>query len=237
MAFLNSFSRNSLVLGSALCMLAACGHHKALSTTQAKEACSNNAFLKKYQCSLDKIEQAAETYDPDAEYALGYMYYYGIDTKQDVEAAKLWMKRAAAQGQPQAIQALQLLQKNQYQTEGQIAVNNNATNVAPAVVKNVPAKAQVNLKSLNGYSIQLAASPNLNRIKQFVITNQLRGKAGYYKTCMHQQAWYILIYGQYSSISTAVQVVHQLPSALQTQHPWVKSYKTIQTQIAQGKTC
>lgn len=72
-------------------------------------ACQRNAFLQKYDCSLDQIETAAQQGDPDAQYALGYMYFYGIGTVRDVDAAKLWIRRAAAQGQPLALKATHIL--------------------------------------------------------------------------------------------------------------------------------
>jgi len=81
-------------------------------------ACSNNAFLQKYNCSLSKIESAAERGDPDAQYALGYMYFYGIGTVRDSNAAKLWIRRAAAQGQPLAIKAMHMLNSNTYPDMG-----------------------------------------------------------------------------------------------------------------------
>ena len=41
-------------------------------------ACATNVYLKRYGCSAERVQQAAEQGDPDAQYALGYMYYYGI---------------------------------------------------------------------------------------------------------------------------------------------------------------
>ena len=71
--------------------------------------CSENAFLQKYQCSFHRVEQAARAGDPDAQYALGYLYYYGIGTTQDRQTGLTWIKRAAAQGQPVAQDALKRL--------------------------------------------------------------------------------------------------------------------------------
>ena len=45
----------------------------ASQSFQGTKACSKNIFLQKYNCSLSKIEAAAERGDPDAQYALGYM--------------------------------------------------------------------------------------------------------------------------------------------------------------------
>jgi septal ring-binding cell division protein DamX len=71
--------------------------------------CEKNSFLRKYNCSLSAIERAASKGDPDAQYALGYMYFYGVGTIRDTESATLWIDRAAAQGQPLAKQAQSLM--------------------------------------------------------------------------------------------------------------------------------
>src|ERR1700738_4737354 len=56
--------------------------------------------------SFDQIKAAAENGDADAQYALGYMFYYGKGgaLKDNLEAKK-WISKAAAQKQPQAMKA------------------------------------------------------------------------------------------------------------------------------------
>ena len=56
-----------------------------------------------------RVEQAARSGDPDAQYALGYLYYYGIGTTQDRQAGLVWIRKAAAQGQSVAQEALRTL--------------------------------------------------------------------------------------------------------------------------------
>ena len=79
--------------------------------------CKKNVFLRRYKCSLSAIERSASRGDPDAQYALGYMYFYGVGTVRDTEAATLWIDRAAAQGQPLAKRARSLMSetRNSYQ--------------------------------------------------------------------------------------------------------------------------
>ncbi|MDF3054233.1 MAG: hypothetical protein K0Q74_140 [Gammaproteobacteria bacterium] len=61
--------------------------------------------------SPEQLRQAAEAGDPDAQYALGYMYYYGSNgVSQDTRQAMNWIKRASVQGQKQATKALALMQ-------------------------------------------------------------------------------------------------------------------------------
>lgn len=96
-------------------ILSGCSKESASNTSQSfqgTKACSSNIFLQKYNCSLSRIEAAAERGDPDAQYALGYMYFYGIGTVRDPKAAQLWIHRAASQGQPLAIKAGHILNKN-----------------------------------------------------------------------------------------------------------------------------
>lgn len=45
----------------------------------------------------------------NAEYAVGYMYYYGYGVVQDTEVGHIWVKRAADQQYPPAQHALALI--------------------------------------------------------------------------------------------------------------------------------
>jgi DamX protein len=65
-----------------------------------------------YNLSISQIKEAAQAGDPDAQYALGYSYYYGKGLPQDMETATFWIRKAASQGQPQAVKALVLLGKS-----------------------------------------------------------------------------------------------------------------------------
>ena len=84
------------------------------------QVCVHNAFLRKYDCSLQQIQTAAMQGDPDAEYALAYIYYYGLGTSKDQTTALTWMNKAAAQGQPLAIKAMQLIHRAQLPGMGKV---------------------------------------------------------------------------------------------------------------------
>lgn len=47
--------------------------------------------------------------NPDAEYAVGYMYYYGFGVARDADAGEIWMQRAASQGNEPAQKALAMV--------------------------------------------------------------------------------------------------------------------------------
>lgn len=63
----------------------------------------------RYVMTLKQIKTAALKGDADAQYALGFMYYYGKKVDRDMSLAKKWIGRAAAQGQQRAITAMKLL--------------------------------------------------------------------------------------------------------------------------------
>lgn len=86
-------------------------------------ACNNNMYLQKYDCSITRIQQSAADGNPDAQYALGYMYYYGIGTPKDLSAASLWIQRSATQGQPLALQANHLLTVKSYPEAGDATID------------------------------------------------------------------------------------------------------------------
>ncbi len=100
--------------------LSGCQHmnHAQSTTRVTQRLCQQNAFLHKYDCSLARIERAAVAGDPDAQYALGYMYFYGVATVQDRETAMLWIDRSASQGQALALRARHMLRDNNMYVPG-----------------------------------------------------------------------------------------------------------------------
>jgi DamX protein len=87
------------------CLLAACTPNTHQQMVEAQQ----NYLSQHYKVSFGQVQSAARMGDPDAQYALGYMFYYGKGTPQDTKLGTYWIRRAAAQGQPQAQQALAVL--------------------------------------------------------------------------------------------------------------------------------
>jgi DamX protein len=300
---MNKLLFRTLLLTAASIVLVMTGCSKQGQSTsqsfQGTTACSNNIFLQKYNCSLSKIESAAERGDPDAQYALGYMYFYGIGTVRDPKAGQLWIRRAAAQGQPLAIKATNMINRNQNigmgggvrqgsargmenSTSNSGSSDNNSrpsakntqsedgaatggpvpqykpTNI-DAASKQTPSKpltdylpaykkdssappanssgspmsqAETQLLQAKGaYTLQLMASVDLNAVKSFLDQNQLHHKAKYFQADYHGNTWYVLLYGNYASLSQARMALHQLPPAVKALHPWVKSVQVVKQEI------
>lgn len=68
-----------------------------------------NFRAENYRHAFIKLKPEADKGQPDAEYAVAYMYYYGLGVTENRKQAWLWMNRAARAGQVQAITAIKLL--------------------------------------------------------------------------------------------------------------------------------
>ena len=82
------------------------------SQARALTAKGKQAYEQKnYQAAFQDAYAAATKGNPDAEYALGYLYYNGLGIKRDQSKALHWFKKAAKLNQSSAINALQIKNK------------------------------------------------------------------------------------------------------------------------------
>jgi TPR repeat protein len=63
-----------------------------------------------YKRALHQLLPLACDGNPEAQYGVGYMYYYGLGVAQDTDVGYFWIKRSASKGYPPAIRALELIQ-------------------------------------------------------------------------------------------------------------------------------
>jgi TPR repeat protein len=75
--------------------------------------------LEEYRKAFVRLKPEAERGQPDAQYAVGYMYYYGRGVVEDRKKAWFWINAAANLGQPDAKKAVHILDKN-LQRKGQM---------------------------------------------------------------------------------------------------------------------
>ncbi len=64
-----------------------------------------------YRSAFVRLMPEAEKGNPDAQYAIGYMYYYGEGVVEDRKKARQWIIKAAEAGQKDAITAAKLLRE------------------------------------------------------------------------------------------------------------------------------
>ena len=234
-------------------MLSACAHSQSVS--EAHTSCADNPYLQKFDCSLSAVQQAAMQGDADAQYALGFMYYNGIDTTADKSAAMIWIHKAAVAGQPLALQAQRELDKDSIPGTGQAVMAKKSNKVMPKkhFVARKLAKTQLHNKISNllsqqqqkynnyaatklvghntsGYVLQLMASPNLADVTAMQHTYGLSNSYVYTKQ-QGGKLWNVLVYGPFDSHASATQAASKLPAALRKLAPWPVRLSAVKQQL------
>lgn len=65
--------------------------------------------IQNYRQAFIRLMPAAKAGNADAQYAIGYMYYYGQGVIEDRKKAWYWINCAAKAGQADAMQAVKIL--------------------------------------------------------------------------------------------------------------------------------
>lgn len=104
MRFLSHFKKFSMVV--MLCCLAAC----SMNSLNLREGI-HSFKQQNYRSAFVRLMPEAEKGNCDAQYAVGYMYYYGEGVVEDKKKAAKWINRAAVSGQKDAIIAAKLLRE------------------------------------------------------------------------------------------------------------------------------
>lgn len=81
------------------CMNGSLSYHEGIKSFQVQD----------YRRAFIRLLPEAKKGHPDAQYAVGYMYYYGEGVVEDRKKAKYWICLAAKAGQPDAVEALKIL--------------------------------------------------------------------------------------------------------------------------------
>ena len=67
--------------------------------------------VQNYRHAFIRLMPEAEKGQPDAQYAIGYMYYYGQGVVEDRKKAWYWINCAAHAGQADALAAVNILKR------------------------------------------------------------------------------------------------------------------------------
>lgn len=94
-----------LSAGLVLLGLSACATTNALNLREGIKSFKEQ----NYRTAFVRLMPEAEKGNPDAQYAIGYMYYYGEGVVEDRKKAAIWINKAAKAGQTDAMTAAKLL--------------------------------------------------------------------------------------------------------------------------------
>lgn len=246
------FAIGGLILLTSL--LSACAKDTAtVASNDIGTACEGNIYLEKFHCSIEEVQQAALAGNADAQYALGYMYYYGVGTVRDQQTATLWIQRSASAGQPLALKAQKMMAKTPATASSQAASNTTPSVNAPhedsvAVASaSQPSKAASTTHSVTAggssvdqtlmsrrsshYTLQLMGSYDKRIIQRFIAQENIEGEAIFYQSQYHNKPWYTLVYGDYNSYASAQQAINTLSPSLQKLKPWIKPIARVQKEL------
>ena len=95
-------------LGMAITLTTSCGMNSA-----RLEHAELDFAKQHYQSAFNRLQLPARSGDPNAQYALGYLYFYGKGVVEDKERARYWFELAAAQGHPDARNAIRMIKSSE----------------------------------------------------------------------------------------------------------------------------
>ncbi|HEX4044358.1 MAG TPA: hypothetical protein VHZ76_01665 [Gammaproteobacteria bacterium] len=100
-----------LIISTCILSLAACGtpSPRVASELQQGKRLFEDGYYKR---SLQELLPLACDGNAEAQYAVGYMYYYGYGVPQDTDVGYFWIKRSADQHFLPAEKALSMMGKN-----------------------------------------------------------------------------------------------------------------------------
>lgn len=113
-------------------------------------------------------------------------------------------------------------------------VNGGATASKPAVVTPKPTwdlGGSPATASGAHYTVQLSGGTTPEELHRIARKHKLRNYV-VYETERHGRRWYVLVAGEYATLSTATQAVKHLPAELRKNGPWVRSVRQVQTEIS-----
>lgn len=88
-------------------LLIGCSSNKAKETPLSK---AEDAYAAgEYKSAAAQLMPLAKAGNAQAQYTLGYMYYYGQGVKKDKAQGYFWMQQSAKQGNKSALKALEML--------------------------------------------------------------------------------------------------------------------------------
>lgn len=105
-----------------------------------------------------------------------------------------------------------------------------AKKTSTSAAYNQTEKKILNMPSKN-YALQILGSSNEQRIKEFIKENNMTAKAQYFKGTYQGKAWYILLYGNYTTREAATKAIDTLPANIKKLQPWPREYAQVQRAI------
>lgn len=84
----------------------------------------------------------------------------------------------------------------------------------------------------NHYTLQVLGARQEQNVLEFIAANSLSAtQAGYYRTELQGQPWYVLVYGSYPSADSARAAIPALPADLRAAQPWPRPISAVKSDL------
>lgn len=226
--------------------LSACSSTTPDQYSQAKMNFAEQNYHDAYQQLLIPAAKG----NPDAEYALGFLYYYGKGTPQNHTLGKQWILKAAQDGNEQAAQAYQMIMSQEQSIMPAEAVAPKRV-YHPKIIqrpktvikarKEQPKKVSVQTHTktkhslltakATNYTLQLLDASSAAYAQNFIDKYKLSNKAHYFHRNLNGKDLYVVVYGVYTDKAAAIKAVSTLPSSIQKLRPWARQLSDVQAEI------
>lgn len=146
-----------LVVGVMLFSLSACSVDPSISYGYGRE----DYAKQDYKDAFHHFMEAAKWRNANAQYAVAYMYYYGIGVEQNLPEAMYWMKKSAESGNKTAqavLPALNAQVPNLLFMDDKMAAQYSSGNVAAPIHMNKAVKPAKKLKIASPFIPSKAAT-------------------------------------------------------------------------------
>ncbi len=221
--------------------LTACAGPRMAQDLQAGKASFESGYYKEAFHQLLPLAVAGKA---EAQYAIGYMYYYGYGVSEDTESGIFWMGKAAEQNYLPAVEALKIIhrhenevrpwqQRNERLQYAPIPTSRQKVSLLETEEQPEPAvKIATSQEEKNDfieptplarkYALQLYGSYHLDSVKELQMKLRLKNTGHIYQTTHAGKDWYVLTFGRFITAQEATATQHNLPKELKKMQPWVR---------------
>ena len=96
-----------------------------------------------FKIAFQQLMPLAVQGDPKAQYAIGFMYYYGYGVPQDSQSGEFWIKRSADKSYVPAVHAIALLNSGEKGLQDKISVIHPAPNLVLKDTESFPSTSHI----------------------------------------------------------------------------------------------
>lgn len=171
-----------------------------------------------------------------ADYHHALLLLAGSDSAALAEGSKFLRRAAAADYAPAQQRLKEMTQNGQLSAAPRLVAARNSSS-APfgtdpgAGQPRYLSESWLAQRDSKGWTIQLLAFTELEKVKEFVDAHRLHQHAAYFAERATDQTLYKLVYGAYDTKSAAAAARDELKPALQEYGPWLRSLESVQTAI------